>query len=167
MCVCVGAHVYIMMWNRFSFITTPKGLSHQIVLSQQSHVVGSSFVPLIRTKTQSSFSGTERERRGKGGIWKQGRHGGQRICSYSFPEAELFITLSSLDKSGFYNKIFPNRALSVEVSYRWEENDTDPIGKQRRWLHVPNHSPQPPYLPSPQTPSRAFFHMNIKTQQSH
>lgn len=73
MCVCVGAHVYIMMWNRFSFITTSKGLSHQIVLSQQSHVIGSSFVPLIITKSQSSFSGTERERRGKRWNLKKGR----------------------------------------------------------------------------------------------
>ena len=46
------------------------------------------------------------------------RGGGVEICSYSFPEAELFISLSSFDKSEFYNKIFPNRALSVEVSYR-------------------------------------------------
>lgn len=40
------------------------------------------------------------------------------MCSYSFPEADLFITLSSFDKSEFYNKIFPNQALSVEVAYR-------------------------------------------------
>lgn len=123
-----------------------------IVLSCQSHVVESSFVPLVITKTQSPFSGSERARRGK--RWNLKRGG---ICSYSFPEAELFITLSSFDKSEFYNKIFPNRALSVEVSYRWEENDTDPIGKQKRCHHVPNHGSSDPYLPSPQTPSSAFF----------
>lgn len=78
-----------------------------------------SFVPLITTKTNHLFKGEKKREEGKGGIWK----GGVEICSYSFPEAELFISLSSFDKSEFYNKIFPNRALSVEVSYRWEEND--------------------------------------------
>ena len=54
----------------------------------------------------------------KGMRRKKTRSKGGEICSYSFPEAELFISLSSFDKSEFYNKIFPNRALSVEVSYR-------------------------------------------------
>lgn len=146
--ICV--HVYVMIWNRFSFIT--KDLWNQIVLSQQSHVKESSFVPLVISKTHNHlFQGEKEREEGKGEIWKG------RICSCSFPEAELFITLSLFDKSEFYNKIFPNRALSVEVSYRWEENDTDPIRKQSRCHHVPNHSSQLPYLPSPQTPSRAFF----------
>ena len=93
--------------------------------------------------------------------------GGGQIWSYSFPEAELFISLSSFDKSEFYNKIFPNRALSVEVSYRWEENDTDPIGKQKRCHHVPNHGSSAPISTFSTNTKQCFFHKNIKTQQSH
>lgn len=79
-----------------------------------------------------------------------------KIFSCFFPEAELFITLSLLDRSEFHNKIFPNRALSVRFLIVGRKM-TPILSKNRDDVTVsPITATQLPYLPSPQTPSTAF-----------
>lgn len=80
----------------------------------------------------------------------------RKIFSCFFPEAGLFITPSLFDRSEFYNKIFPNRALSVRCLIVGRKM-TPILSKNRDDVTVSAiTATQPPYLPSPQTPSTAF-----------
>lgn len=97
---------------------------------------------------------------GAGGGGKENKKGRERergkIFSCFFPEAELFITPSLFDRSEFYNKIFPNRALSVRCLIVGRKM-TPILSKNRDDVTVsPITATQLPYLPSPQTPSTAF-----------
>lgn len=87
---------------------------------------------------------------------KKGQRERRKIFSCFFPEAGLFITPSLFDRSEFYNKIFPNRALSVRCLIVGRKM-TPILSKNRDDVTVSAiTATQPPYLPSPQTPSTAF-----------
>lgn len=87
---------------------------------------------------------------------KKGTEREKKNFSCFFPEAELFITPSLFDRSEFYNKIFPNRALSARCLIVGRKM-TPILSKNRADVTVSTiTATQPPYLPSPQTPSTAF-----------